>query len=94
MMIMALIVPELIATWAIRQWLSARALTKRFKGSGYFGSGRPLECSDSGLCSLRHSKAPAEQSELQVEGEFDIMSCILNVFLKGRSLFVCFQLRL
>ncbi|OAX32658.1 hypothetical protein K503DRAFT_701700, partial [Rhizopogon vinicolor AM-OR11-026] len=36
MMIMALIVPELIATWAIRQWLCARALTKRFKGSGYF----------------------------------------------------------
>ncbi|KAG2141422.1 uncharacterized protein EDB93DRAFT_1294695 [Suillus bovinus] len=35
MMIMALIAPELIVTWAMRQWFSARLITKRFKDSGY-----------------------------------------------------------
>ncbi|KAG2149309.1 hypothetical protein DEU56DRAFT_59263 [Suillus clintonianus] len=35
-MIMALIAPELIVTWAMRQWISARHVTKRFKKSGYF----------------------------------------------------------
>ncbi|KAG2104333.1 uncharacterized protein F5147DRAFT_579993 [Suillus discolor] len=34
--IMALIVPELIVTWAMRQWISARHVTKEFKESGYF----------------------------------------------------------
>ncbi|KAG1845665.1 hypothetical protein F4604DRAFT_1662517 [Suillus subluteus] len=36
-MIMALIAPELIATWAMRQWLSARQVTKQFETSGYYG---------------------------------------------------------
>ncbi|KAG1859033.1 hypothetical protein DFJ58DRAFT_658427 [Suillus subalutaceus] len=34
--IMALIAPELIATWAMRQWLSARQVTKQFETSGYY----------------------------------------------------------
>ncbi|OAX32660.1 hypothetical protein K503DRAFT_860202 [Rhizopogon vinicolor AM-OR11-026] len=65
MMIMALIAPELIATWAMRQRLCARSLTKRFKGSGHFGSDRPQERSDS---DIECAKAPAEQYELQDEG--------------------------
>ncbi|KAG2360335.1 hypothetical protein BDR07DRAFT_163874 [Suillus spraguei] len=36
MMIMALIAPELIVTWAMRQWISARHVTRQFKESGYF----------------------------------------------------------
>ncbi|KAG1896617.1 uncharacterized protein F5891DRAFT_983420 [Suillus fuscotomentosus] len=36
-MIMTLIVPELIVIWAMRQWISARHVTKKFKESGYFG---------------------------------------------------------
>ncbi|KAG2048168.1 hypothetical protein BDR06DRAFT_943337 [Suillus hirtellus] len=35
MMIMALIAPELIVTWAMRQWFSARLVTREFKESGY-----------------------------------------------------------
>lgn len=34
-MIMALIAPELMVTWAMRQWLSARLITRLFKESGY-----------------------------------------------------------
>jgi hypothetical protein len=34
-MIMALIAPELMVTWAMRQWLSARHVTMQFKESGY-----------------------------------------------------------
>ncbi|KAG2053795.1 hypothetical protein BDR06DRAFT_956169 [Suillus hirtellus] len=34
-MIMALIAPELIVTWAMRQWLSARRVTRQFEKSGY-----------------------------------------------------------
>ncbi|KAG2340341.1 hypothetical protein BDR05DRAFT_1002539 [Suillus weaverae] len=34
-MIMALIAPELIVTWAMRQWISARHVTRQFKDSGY-----------------------------------------------------------
>ncbi|KAG1827931.1 hypothetical protein EV424DRAFT_1319015 [Suillus variegatus] len=36
MMIMALIAPELIVTWAMRQWFSARLVTRKLKESGYF----------------------------------------------------------
>jgi hypothetical protein len=32
---MALIAPELIVTWAMRQWISARCVTRQFKESGY-----------------------------------------------------------
>ncbi|KAG2141441.1 uncharacterized protein EDB93DRAFT_1105721 [Suillus bovinus] len=32
---MALIAPELIVTWAMRQWFSARLITKHLKDSGY-----------------------------------------------------------
>ncbi|KAG2360106.1 hypothetical protein BDR07DRAFT_1290685 [Suillus spraguei] len=35
-MIMALIAPELIVTWAMRQWISARQVTRQFEKSGYF----------------------------------------------------------
>ncbi|KAG2085648.1 uncharacterized protein F5147DRAFT_841696 [Suillus discolor] len=34
-MIMALIAPELIVTWAMRQWLSAHQVTIQFEASGY-----------------------------------------------------------
>ncbi|KAG1778930.1 hypothetical protein EV702DRAFT_145017 [Suillus placidus] len=34
-MIMALIAPELIVTWAMRQWISARRVTRQFKDSRY-----------------------------------------------------------
>ncbi|KAG1778927.1 hypothetical protein EV702DRAFT_1044335 [Suillus placidus] len=34
-MIMALIAPELVVTWAMRQWLSARHVTRQFKELGY-----------------------------------------------------------
>jgi hypothetical protein len=34
-MIMALITPELIVTWAMRQWFSARQVTRQFEKSGY-----------------------------------------------------------
>ncbi|KAG2360336.1 hypothetical protein BDR07DRAFT_1610879 [Suillus spraguei] len=36
MMIMALIAPELIVAWAMRQWISAHRVTRQFKESGYF----------------------------------------------------------
>ncbi|KAG2747325.1 hypothetical protein P692DRAFT_20954570 [Suillus brevipes Sb2] len=42
-MIMALIAPELMVTWAMRQWLSARYITRRFKKSGYFSVRRKRE---------------------------------------------------
>ncbi|KAG1836388.1 hypothetical protein DFJ58DRAFT_171837 [Suillus subalutaceus] len=35
-MIMALIAPELIVTWAMRQWISACRVTRQFKESGFF----------------------------------------------------------
>ncbi|KAG2069405.1 hypothetical protein BDR04DRAFT_1078194 [Suillus decipiens] len=44
-MIMALIAPELIVTWAMRQWLSARHVTTQFKNSGYFKT-QPQEQSE------------------------------------------------
>ncbi|KAG1731261.1 hypothetical protein EDB19DRAFT_1912560 [Suillus lakei] len=42
-MLMALIAPELIVTWAMRQWISARQVTKQFKESGYFNVPQPQE---------------------------------------------------
>ncbi|KAG2040457.1 hypothetical protein BDR03DRAFT_892399 [Suillus americanus] len=35
-MIMALIAPELMVTWAMRQWFSARQVTLKFEKSGYY----------------------------------------------------------
>ncbi|OJA21078.1 hypothetical protein AZE42_13028, partial [Rhizopogon vesiculosus] len=63
-MVMALIVPELITTWAIRQRRSARSLTKRFKDSGHFSSRHPQERSDNN----EHAETPAsaEQYRLRV----------------------------
>ena len=51
-MIMALIFPELIALWAIRQWISSRILTTQFKASGHFRFHHPQQRPDSELCSL------------------------------------------
>ncbi|KIK48616.1 hypothetical protein CY34DRAFT_798136 [Suillus luteus UH-Slu-Lm8-n1] len=51
-MIMALIAPELIASWAMRQWISARSITRQFKESGYFSVRRE-----------REERAPAEAPE-------------------------------
>ncbi|KAG2047099.1 hypothetical protein BDR06DRAFT_1000326 [Suillus hirtellus] len=36
LMIMALIAPELIVTWAMRQWFSTYQVTRQFKKSGHF----------------------------------------------------------
>jgi hypothetical protein len=46
-MIMALIFPELIATWAMRQWLCARRVTTKFKDSKSFSVCYPQERSES-----------------------------------------------
>jgi len=51
-MIMALIAPELIAAWAIRQWISARILTTQFKESGHLKFHHPQKRPDSEWCSL------------------------------------------
>ncbi|KAG2064494.1 hypothetical protein BDR04DRAFT_1162504 [Suillus decipiens] len=64
-MIMALIAPELIVTWAMRQWLSARQVTRQFEKSGYF-SVNP----ESGY----HGSIEAT-TEQYVEGELHILSC-------------------
>ncbi|KAG2040471.1 hypothetical protein BDR03DRAFT_948870 [Suillus americanus] len=40
-MIMALIAPELMVTWAMRQWFSARRVTLKFKKSGYYPRAGP-----------------------------------------------------
>ncbi|KAG2360334.1 hypothetical protein BDR07DRAFT_1378087 [Suillus spraguei] len=61
-MIMALIAPELIITWAMRQWLSARQVTRQFKELGY-PHVRPEQPEDHGFIA-----AIAEQLEY-VEGE-------------------------
>ncbi|KAG1897056.1 uncharacterized protein F5891DRAFT_564311 [Suillus fuscotomentosus] len=42
-MIMALITPEVIVLWAMRQWFSTRYVTKQFEESGYFGVPPPQE---------------------------------------------------
>ncbi|KAG2352518.1 hypothetical protein BDR07DRAFT_842582 [Suillus spraguei] len=47
-MMMVLITPELIVAWAIRQWLSARQITREFKKLGYPNIG-PEAGSDSEL---------------------------------------------
>ncbi|OJA17459.1 hypothetical protein AZE42_11663 [Rhizopogon vesiculosus] len=74
-MVMALIAPELIATWAIRQRLSARSLTKRFMDSGHFSSRHPEERSDNIEC----AEAPAEQYELQVEDHESTQTLVAHV---------------
>ncbi|KAG2143003.1 hypothetical protein DEU56DRAFT_884522 [Suillus clintonianus] len=56
-MIMALIAPELIVVWAMRQWMGARHVTKQFKKSGYFNVPRPLERSEN----YELAEVPAEQ---------------------------------
>ncbi|KAG2353828.1 hypothetical protein BDR07DRAFT_1465403 [Suillus spraguei] len=67
-MIMALIAPELIVTWAMRQWFSARRVTKQFKESEYFKISRPQ--------GRPESHGPIEQcAENYVEGELNILFC-------------------
>ncbi|KAG2117464.1 hypothetical protein DEU56DRAFT_919069 [Suillus clintonianus] len=59
-MIMALIAPELIVTsWAMRQWISARYVTKQFKESGYFNVPQPQKQYES----HELAEVPAEQLE-------------------------------
>ncbi|KAJ8586741.1 hypothetical protein M405DRAFT_822873 [Rhizopogon salebrosus TDB-379] len=63
-MIMALIFPELIATWAMRQWLCARRVTTQFKASELFSVCYPQERSE--ICSsfgIELAEAPSEQHE-------------------------------
>ncbi|KAG2360338.1 hypothetical protein BDR07DRAFT_1412894 [Suillus spraguei] len=74
MMIMALIAPELIVTWAMRQWLSARHVTRQFKESGYFNISLSQEQSettaetyvedhDSARLLIAHPEAPTLRYE-------------------------------
>ncbi|KAG2116848.1 hypothetical protein DEU56DRAFT_163778 [Suillus clintonianus] len=56
-MIVALIAPELIVVWAMRQRISARRVTKRFKKSRYFNVPRPQEQSEN----YELAGVPAEQ---------------------------------
>ncbi|KAJ8586729.1 hypothetical protein M405DRAFT_822859 [Rhizopogon salebrosus TDB-379] len=65
-MIMALIFPELIATWAMRQWLCARRVTTQFKASELFSVCYPQERSE--ICSsvdIECAEAPSGQHELE-----------------------------
>ncbi|KAG2069410.1 hypothetical protein BDR04DRAFT_690962 [Suillus decipiens] len=39
--IMALITPELVVTWAMRQWISAHRVTRQFKESGFSKISQP-----------------------------------------------------
>ncbi|KAG2118295.1 hypothetical protein DEU56DRAFT_918909 [Suillus clintonianus] len=77
--IMALIFPDLIATWAMRQWISACRVTKQFKESGYFNV--PQLQGKSENYEFKLAEAPAEQ----LEHELDILPCVLNT-LPHRSL--------
>ncbi|KAG1721668.1 hypothetical protein EDB19DRAFT_1646317, partial [Suillus lakei] len=54
-MLMALIAPELIVTWARRQWISARQVTKQFKESGYFNVPQPQGQSQNYTWTQTHS---------------------------------------
>ncbi|KAG2111471.1 hypothetical protein DEU56DRAFT_920002 [Suillus clintonianus] len=74
-MIVALIAPELVVVWAMRQWLSARKVTKDYKESGYFNAARPQKQSEN----HELAEVPAEQ----LEGELDILSYILNMLPHG-----------
>jgi len=95
---MALIVPELIAAWAIRQWLSARILTTRFKASGHFKFHHPQERPDSEWCSLdlcmhdtiRYTSLDVERADSEAPAEQyevggELGSCILSISLDGLS---------
>ncbi|KAG2030474.1 hypothetical protein BDR03DRAFT_1095985 [Suillus americanus] len=70
-MIMALIAPELIVTWAMRQFLSARDVTRQSEESGYFKVSQPQEQSEN------HGSIEAS-AEKYTEGELDIPCCIPN----------------
>ncbi|KAG2069344.1 hypothetical protein BDR04DRAFT_1232257 [Suillus decipiens] len=67
-MTMALIAPELIVTWAMRQWFSARRVTKECKESGCFKISRPHGRPEN------HGSIEA-CAENHVEGELDILFC-------------------
>ncbi|KAG2111470.1 hypothetical protein DEU56DRAFT_749575 [Suillus clintonianus] len=54
-MIVALIAPELVVIWAMRQWISARHVTKDFKESGYFNVPRSQEQSENYAWTQTHS---------------------------------------
>ncbi|KAG2153251.1 hypothetical protein DEU56DRAFT_474835 [Suillus clintonianus] len=56
-MIVALIAPELVVVWAMRQWISARNVTKQFKESGCFNVPRPQNQSEN----HELAEVPAEQ---------------------------------
>ncbi|KAG2121882.1 hypothetical protein DEU56DRAFT_91310 [Suillus clintonianus] len=58
-MIVALVVPELVVVWAMRQWTSARKVTEDFEESGYFNVPRPQKQSEN----RELAEVPAEQLE-------------------------------
>ncbi|KAG2040506.1 hypothetical protein BDR03DRAFT_948960 [Suillus americanus] len=75
-MIMALIAPELIVTWAMRQWFSAREVTRQFNKSGY-----PSVCMEQEQSEDWSIEAPSE--EQYSEDELDILSKNHESFLHG-----------
>ncbi|KAG1729769.1 hypothetical protein EDB19DRAFT_1913199 [Suillus lakei] len=75
-MIMALIFPELIIAWAMRQWFSARQVTKEFKESGFFNVPQPQEQSE-------NNGSIEATPEQYFEGELDLLSCTPNTFPHG-----------
>ncbi|KAG2029140.1 hypothetical protein BDR03DRAFT_830792, partial [Suillus americanus] len=94
MVIMALITPELIVTWAMRQWISARRVTKQFKESGYFKVSQPQEQSegepfslkldmflDNSLCTSLDHGSIAATAEQHVEGESSSVLVFLRKFI-------------
>ncbi|KAG2139841.1 uncharacterized protein EDB93DRAFT_693085 [Suillus bovinus] len=54
MMVMALIAPELIVTWAMRQWFSSRLITREFNDAGY-----PNVCPESESPKMNFVEVPA-----------------------------------
>ncbi|KAG2353831.1 hypothetical protein BDR07DRAFT_1614669 [Suillus spraguei] len=70
-MMMALITPELIVAWAIRQWLSARQITREFKKLGYPNIG-PEAGSDSELPSAFGNSASHKLLHTSLVEEQDV----------------------
>ncbi|KAG2353826.1 hypothetical protein BDR07DRAFT_1431835 [Suillus spraguei] len=77
-MIMALIAPELIVTWAMRQWFSARRVTRQFEELGY--PSVRLECEDNGHITL--SRTPSTSTFPRDSQHHDSTLGLLGVHLK------------
>ncbi|KAG1809654.1 uncharacterized protein BJ212DRAFT_1302492 [Suillus subaureus] len=78
-MLMALIAPELIVTWAMRQWFSARQVTRQFKKSGYPSVRPEPEESDHGSIEAP-SERYAEVSTSKYEGTHTLTKPFRKLF--------------